>query len=161
MNDILSSLKEKSKQPYVKFKKCSPDTKSPAVSSIYPGLYILYASKDYSLDTNRNDQIIDSGLTIEYAINVEMIAFAPYERRFDDSGALIKWEPYITMKEPEFLISEDYRGSLEFPAYLLYKHEFEYYNHSEIFISKGDPICYLKIKQKSSWVPFIEEKQNV
>ena len=150
MNDILGQLNEMSNiscLQLVPFNE-KEDVKLPNRSTFkskHP-LYVLYASQDYSLYTGPigediinadKETEIHTGVKIDIAQNVELIAFAPRNRFFG--------EP-IFMKEPEIFIDPDYRGELVFTACELYQSEFlDPDEHCTIHICKGDPICYLKV----------------
>lgn len=148
MSDILGQLKEMSNVSCLQLVPFNEkeDTKLPCRVDLNRPLYVLYASQDYSLYTGSlgpdsmnsdRERKIHTGVKIDIAQNVELVAFAPRNRFFG--------EP-IFMKEPEIFIDPDYRGELAFSAYELYHSEFvDPEEHCTIHIKKGDPVCYLKV----------------
>ena len=158
MNDILGQLKEMSNVSCLQLVSIEEGAKLPDRVSTKRPLYVLYALKDYCLKTgplvvspDRSVEI-DTGIAIDLAQNVDIVAFAPRNRCFYES---------MFMKEPEIFIDADYRGEISFIAEELYQSEFlDPGNDDTIWIQKGDPICYLKVTPTNNSALHVSVKER-
>lgn len=131
MNDILSSLKEKSDQPHVVFGCVDTCIDPPERVKWSTSLYVVKAPRYCLIDVTRRDYI-STGIYIKSAAGVKITAFAPADRNFDSN---------VISKSSELLINIHCHSELRFNTLQLYPE----FSGRRIEFHEGDPICFLEV----------------